>query len=151
MPLIEATRAAPPPKAVVRNRFDRAELAGPLGDFGTLIPFAVAYTNLLGLDPFGMLLAFGVSMVVVGTVYKTPFPVQPMKAICTIATTQAAQTITVTPGAVYGALILLGSLLLFLALFLSPSVGIFFRMVSSEILGVILFLAGPASARLVRY
>lgn len=36
-----------------------------------------------------------------------------------------------------GALILLGTLLLFLALFLSPSVGLFFKMVPSEVPGVI--------------
>jgi hypothetical protein len=60
MPLIEPGRAAPPANTVVRNRFDRAELAGAFGDFGALIPFAVAYTNLLGLDPFGTSFAFGV-------------------------------------------------------------------------------------------
>jgi len=45
-----------------------------------------------------------------------------------------------------GALILLGTLLLFLALFLSPSVGLFFKMVPSEVPGVILFLAGAQLA-----
>jgi hypothetical protein len=45
-----------------------------------------------------------------------------------------------------GALVLLSSLLLFLALFLSPSVGLFFRMVPPEILGVILFVAGAQLA-----
>jgi MFS superfamily sulfate permease-like transporter len=45
-----------------------------------------------------------------------------------------------------GALILLGTLLLFLALFLSPSVGLFFKMVPPEVLGVILFLAGAQLA-----
>jgi hypothetical protein len=43
---------------VLRNRFDRAELAGAFGDLGTLIPFVVAYINLLGMDPCGVLLAF---------------------------------------------------------------------------------------------
>jgi MFS superfamily sulfate permease-like transporter len=45
-----------------------------------------------------------------------------------------------------GSLVLLGSVLIFLALFLSPSVGLIFRMVPSEVLGVILFLAGAQLA-----
>src|SRR5438105_68864 len=114
MPPIEAARDTPATGAARRNRFDRAELAGAFGDFGTLIPFVVAYTSLLGVDPFGMLLAFGGSMIVVGVVYKTPFPVQPMKAIGAVATTQAAQTVTVTAGAVYGASLVTGVIWLLL-------------------------------------
>jgi MFS superfamily sulfate permease-like transporter len=45
-----------------------------------------------------------------------------------------------------GAPILLGSFLLFLALFFSSSIGILFRMVPPEVLGVILFLAGAQLA-----
>jgi MFS superfamily sulfate permease-like transporter len=93
---------------VSRNRFDRSEWAGAFGDLGTLIPFVVAYISLLGLDPFGILLSFGVSMIAVGLYYKTPFPVQPMKAIGAVATTQAAQTATITAGAVYGASLVTG-------------------------------------------
>lgn len=68
---------------------------------GTLIPFVVAYISVLGLHPFGVLFAFGAAMVVCGIVYKTPIPVQPMKAIGAVASIQAVQTATVTPGAVY--------------------------------------------------
>lgn len=91
------------PAGTIRNRFDRAELAGAFGDLGTLIPFVVAYIKMLNLDPFGVLLAFGASMLVVGFYYKTPWPVQPMKAIGAIATTQAAQTVAITANTVYGA------------------------------------------------
>jgi len=112
-----ATQAAPMQGAApIRNRFDRAELAGAFGDFGTLIPFVVAYINLLGLDPFGVLLSFGASMIAVGVFYKTPIPVQPMKAIGAIATTQAAQTATVTAGAVYGASLVTGAIWLVLGM-----------------------------------
>lgn len=79
------------------------EWAGAFGDLGTLIPFVVAYVTLLGMDPFGILFAFGITMIFVGGYYRTPFPVQPMKAIGAVATTQAAQTFTVTAGAVYAA------------------------------------------------
>lgn len=90
------------------NRFNAAELAGAFGDLGTLVPFVLAYIKLLGVDPAGMLLAFGVSMVAVGLFYRTPVPVQPMKAVGAIATMQAAQTATITAGAVYGATLVTG-------------------------------------------
>lgn len=110
------TDAVPVAEPASRNRFDRSEWAGAFGDLGTLIPFVVAYITLLGLDPFGILLAFGVSMIAVGLYYKTPFPVQPMKAIGAVATTQAAQTATITAGAVYGASLITGVLWLLLGL-----------------------------------
>jgi Molybdate transporter of MFS superfamily len=62
------------------NRFDRMEIAGAFGDLGTLIPFVVAYLAVLKMDPFGVLFAFGTGMLVCGFVFRTPIPVQPMKA-----------------------------------------------------------------------
>jgi len=85
------------------NRFDRMEWAGAFGDLGTLIPFVVAYVSLLKIEPLGVLFTFGIAMMVSGIYYKTPFPVQPMKAIGAIATTQAAQTIVLTQNMVYAA------------------------------------------------
>ena len=98
------------------NRFDRMEWAGAFGDLGTLIPFVVAYLSMLSLDPFGVLFTFGLAMVICGFVYRTPFPVQPMKAVGAIATTQAAQTLTVTAGAVYAASLTSGVIWLLLGL-----------------------------------
>jgi len=69
------------------NRYDKLEWAGAFGDLGTLIPFIVAYISLLQMDPYGILLAFGIAQIAVGLYYKTPFPVQPMKAIGAVATT----------------------------------------------------------------
>ena len=86
-----------------RNRFDRYEWAGAFGDLGTLIPFVVAYITLLDMNPVGVLYAFGFAKIASGLFYRTPFPVQPMKASGAIATTQAAQTLTITPDMVYGA------------------------------------------------
>jgi hypothetical protein len=59
---VDNSKAAAPPEAAPRNRYDRAEWAGVFGDLGTLIPFVAAYITLLGLDPSGVLLAFGVAM-----------------------------------------------------------------------------------------
>src|SRR6187200_16812 len=98
------------------NRYDRMEVAGAFGDLGTLVPFVVAYIGVLKMDPFGVLLAFGTAMVVCGFVYRTPIPVQPMKAVGAIATTQAAQTITITPTMVYGASLATGLVWLLLGL-----------------------------------
>jgi MFS superfamily sulfate permease-like transporter len=100
----------------LRNRFGRLEWAGAFGDLGTLIPFVVAYISVMRLDPLGVLLGFGVCMVASGLFYKTPFPVQPMKAIGAVAATQAAQTAIITPQAVYGAALVTGIIWLVLGL-----------------------------------
>ncbi|PZQ76991.1 MAG: sulfate transporter [Variovorax paradoxus] len=86
------------------------EWAGAFGDLGTLIPFVAAYIGVLKPDPFGVLFAFGISMVVCGLYYKTPFPVQPMKAIGAVASIQAVQTAVVTPAAVYSAALATGAI-----------------------------------------
>jgi MFS superfamily sulfate permease-like transporter len=104
------------PLNALGNRFDRMEWAGAFGDLGTLIPFVLAYVSVMGLDPLGVLLAFGVCMVMSGLWYRTPFPVQPMKALGVVATTQAAQTAVITPQAVYGSGLVTGVLWLALGL-----------------------------------
>jgi hypothetical protein len=100
----------------VRNRFDRMEWAGAFGDLGTLIPFVIAYVATLKLDPSAVLLPFGLAMIASGLLYRTPFPAQPMKAIAAVATTQAAQTFTVTAGAIYASSLMTGVLWLVLGL-----------------------------------
>ncbi len=92
-----------------RNRFDRMEWAGAFGDLGTFIPFVVAYITVLKMDPVGVLFAFGIAMIACGAYFKTPFPVQPMKAIGAIAATQAAQTAVITPSSVYCASLVTGT------------------------------------------
>jgi hypothetical protein len=92
------------------------EWAGAFGDLGTLIPFVVAYIAVMKIDPFGILFTFGAAMVACGFYYKTPFPVQPMKAIGAVATTQAAQTAVITQAAVYSASLVTGLAWLILGL-----------------------------------
>ena len=98
-----------------RNRYDRTEWAGAFGDLGTLLPFALAYIAVVRVPPLGMLLAFGGSMIAVGLYYRTPVPVQPMKAIGAAAATQAAQLVSITPQAVYAATLVTGLVWLALA------------------------------------
>src|SRR5579864_8856823 len=90
------------------NRFDRMEWAGAFGDLGTLIPFVVAYLAVVKMQPFGVLFSLGVSMLASGLYYRTPFPVQPMKAIGAVAATQAAQTATITQATICGASLVTG-------------------------------------------
>ena len=68
------------------------------------------------MDPYGVLIAFGVAKIAAGLYYRTPFPVQPMKAIGAVATTQAAQSLTITPAAVYGAGLVTGAIWLVLGI-----------------------------------
>lgn len=104
------------PASARRNRYDRMEWAGAFGDLGTLIPFLVAYITVVRMDATGILFAFGACMVVCGLYFRTPFPVQPMKAIGAVAAVQAAQTAVVTPEAVYAAALVTGAIWLVLGL-----------------------------------
>jgi MFS superfamily sulfate permease-like transporter len=69
------------------NEINRSELAGAFGDLGTLIPFVVGYITINKLDPQGVLLGFGLLALASGLYFRTPMPVQPMKAIATAAIT----------------------------------------------------------------
>jgi predicted benzoate:H+ symporter BenE len=97
-----------------KNRFDLNELAGAFGDLGTLIPFVAAYISVVKMDPGGILLAFGSTLIVVGWFYRTPFPVQPMKAIGAAAITQTSQVAALTSSTVMGAGVVTGLLWLLL-------------------------------------
>lgn len=99
----------------MKNQFNLSELAGAFGDLGTLIPFVVAYVTILKMDPTGILLMFGVTLVVVGLLFKTPFPVQPMKAIGAAAITQTVGSVAITPVMVTGAGLVTGLIWLILA------------------------------------
>src|SRR6516165_8514050 len=132
--MVDDTVSAP-----LSNRYDRMEAAGAFGDLGTLIPFVVAYISVLKMDPFGVLLAFGLAMVVCGFVYRTPIPVQPMKAAGAIATTQAAQTIVITPAMVWGASLATG--IVWLVLGLTGTARYITRLINRPVvLGIILGL-----------
>ena len=83
-----------------KNRYDHVELAGAFGDLGTLIPFVVGYVAVMKVDPLGILFMFGLCEIAVGLYYKTPIPVQPMKAIGGAAIASGG---AMTPGMICGA------------------------------------------------
>jgi MFS superfamily sulfate permease-like transporter len=64
-----------------KNAYNRLEWAGAFGDIGTLIPFVVAYITIVKIEPLGLLFMFGICLLAAGFYYRTPLPVQPMKAI----------------------------------------------------------------------
>jgi len=98
------------PSVVPSNRFDLPEWAGAFGDLGTLIPFVAAYLTVLKMDANGLLIAFGVSLIAVGLIYRTPFPVQPMKAIGVAAVSQSALAAGMGAATVVGAALATGVL-----------------------------------------
>lgn len=145
-PLIPPPSSPPPsstptPSSVadtpLRNRYDRMEWGGAFGDLGTLIPFVVAYIGVVKMAPFGILFSFGLAMLVCGWIYKTPFPVQPMKAIGAIA---AIQTAVVTPAALYSAALV--TAVIWLALGVSGMATRIARMVPATVVMGIIFGLG---------
>ncbi|MCF8085924.1 MAG: putative sulfate/molybdate transporter [Desulfohalobiaceae bacterium] len=92
-----------------RFRFDRLELAGSLGDLGTLLPIALAMILVNGLDPVGLFLSVGLFYVLAGAYYGVTVPVQPMKVIgaYAVATSMGASQILASG-------LLLGAVLLFI-------------------------------------
>jgi len=87
------------------NDYNRMEFAGAFGDLGTLIPFVVGYITLNKMDPLGILVSFGLFKIFVGLYFRTPVPIQPMKAIGGMAISHAG---TITPGMIWGSGIFTG-------------------------------------------
>ena len=57
------------------------ELAGSLGDLGTLLPLAIGMILINGLNPLGVFFSIGLFYIVSGIYYGVTVPVQPMKVI----------------------------------------------------------------------
>jgi MFS superfamily sulfate permease-like transporter len=65
--------------------FNLRELAGSMGDFGTLFPLAIGYIALCDMDPTGLLVMMGLANIVSGFVYRLPMPIEPMKVLAVVA------------------------------------------------------------------
>ena len=86
-------------KVFAGNIYNTSELAGAFGDLGTLIPFAIGYIVVNKIDPVGILVSLGILKIFVGLYFKTPVPIQPMKAIGAAAISNPG---TITQGMVWG-------------------------------------------------
>ncbi len=62
-------------------RFNRMELAGSLGDLGTILPLAIGMILINGLNPLGLFLGVGLYYVFAGLYFRVTSPVEPMKVI----------------------------------------------------------------------
>ena len=68
--------------------FNLRELAGSMGDFGTLFPLAIGYFAVNGMNPTGLLVMLGIANIATGIIYKLPMPLQPMKVLAVVAIAQ---------------------------------------------------------------
>jgi SulP family sulfate permease len=66
-------------------RFNRMELAGSLGDLGTILPLAIGMILINGLSPMGLFLMVGLFYVFSGLYFRVTSPVEPMKVISAYA------------------------------------------------------------------
>ena len=94
-----------------RFKFDRLELAGSLGDLGTLLPIAIAMVLSNGLDALGLFLSIGLFYIASGVYYGVTVPVQPMKVIGAYAIATA-----MSPDQILASSLLMGVFLLIVGL-----------------------------------
>jgi SulP family sulfate permease len=90
-----------------RYRFDRMEIAGSLGDLGTLLPIAIGMILINNLSPTGMFFSIGIFYILSGIYFGITTPVQPMKVIGAYAIATA-----MTPSQVLASTALMGLFLL---------------------------------------
>jgi len=94
-----------------RFKFDRLELAGSLGDLGTLLPIAIAMVLFNGLNALGLFLSIGLFYVISGIYFGITVPVQPMKVIGAYAIATA-----MSPDQILASSLLMGVFLLIVGL-----------------------------------
>src|ERR1700754_3233246 len=75
-------QAADPAPGYSRARFawNLDEVSGALGDLGTFLPHIIGAITVVGMDPTGIFVTFGLFYVLAGGFYGIPMAVQPMKA-----------------------------------------------------------------------
>ncbi len=94
-----------------KYRFDRLEIAGSLGDLGTLLPISIGMILVNRLDPVGLFFSVGLFFLLSGFYFGVTVPVQPMKVVGAYAIAMA-----LTPGQITASGLLLGVLLLVIGL-----------------------------------
>ncbi len=59
-----------------------------MGDLGTLLPLAIGYIAVNGLNPAGLLIMMGLANIISGIVYRLPMPIEPKKVLAVVAISQ---------------------------------------------------------------
>ncbi|NOZ76893.1 MAG: sulfate permease, partial [Euryarchaeota archaeon] len=89
-------------------RFDRMELAGSLGDLGTLVPLSVAMVAINGLNATAVFLMVGLFYIGAGLYFRLPVPVQPLKVVAALAIASQMDAATIAAsGLIFGVSLLL--------------------------------------------
>jgi predicted benzoate:H+ symporter BenE len=72
----------PPADGAIPSRYawNLHEVSGALGDLGTFLPHIIGAVTVVGMDPTGLFVGFGLFYALSGAVYGIPMAVQPMKA-----------------------------------------------------------------------
>lgn len=83
------------------------ELAGSLGDLGTLLPYVLAVIAIAGLSSASVFMGFGIFYLFSGWFYAMPMAVQPMKAASAAIIVQGATPAEIAAGGIVIGLILL--------------------------------------------
>jgi SulP family sulfate permease len=94
-----------------KYRFDRMEVAGSLGDLGTLLPLAIGMILLNKLQATNVFVLIGLFYILAGHYFGVPVPVQPMKVIGAYAIATG-----LTPTQIVSSSLWMGILLLFLGI-----------------------------------
>ena len=68
--------------------FNLRELAGSMGDFGTLFPLAVGLIAVNHMDPVALFVMIGLTNIITGIIYRLPMPVEPKKVVAVAAISQ---------------------------------------------------------------
>jgi hypothetical protein len=89
--------------------YSLSELAGSLGDFGTIIPLIIAVALVSDINARYVLLFFGIWFILTGLYYRLPIPLEPMKAIAVIVIAGG-----ISSGEIAASGIILGVIFLFL-------------------------------------
>lgn len=94
-----------------KYRFDRMELAGSLGDLGTLLPLAIGMILLNNLHATNVFILIGLFYILAGHYFGVPVPVQPMKVIGAYAIATG-----LTPTQIVSSSLWMGIVILFLGI-----------------------------------
>ena len=76
-----------------------SELSGGLGDFGLLVPIAIAFVAINGLNATAVFAGAGLSYIATALYFKVPVPVQPLKAFAAAAIALELDATTIAAGA----------------------------------------------------
>ena len=91
--------------------FNRMELAGSLGDLGTLLPLSLGLILINHLNPIGVFYGVALYYLISGLYFRVTSPVEPMKVISAyaIASGISASTISAASLMIFGILLVIGA------------------------------------------